>query len=86
VFGGGGLGEASARVSTKVVVDDGANGTRADNVDVFQRAGPFFGTLGGGIQYAVSPQAAMVVEVGGRAMLPEFGIVIAPSLGFAYGL
>lgn len=86
VFGGGGLGEASARVSTSVLVDDGANGTRADDVDVHQRAGPAFGTLGGGIQYAVSREAAMVVEVGGRAMLPEFGIVIAPSLGFAYGL
>jgi hypothetical protein len=86
VFAGGGLGEASARVPTKVVVDDGANGTRDDNVDVFVRYGPFFGMLGGGVQYAVSPQAAMVLELAGRAMLPEFGIVIAPTLGFAYGL
>jgi hypothetical protein len=39
-----------------------------------------------GVQYAVSPEAAMVIEVGGRAMIPNFAPVIAPSLGFAYGL
>lgn len=87
IFAGGGLGEVAARVNTKVVIDEGGGSTSDPlTVDVYQRAGRFFGGLGGGIQYAVSPQAAMVVELGGRAMFPEFGLVIAPTLGFTYGL
>jgi hypothetical protein len=84
VFGGGGLAEVAARVSTKVVFGDPVN-PNENTVDVFQRAGNFFGTLGGGIQYAVSPQAAMVVELGARVMFPEQAFAIAPKLGFAYG-
>jgi hypothetical protein len=84
LFGGGGLAEVAARVSTVVVWED--PGRQEKTVDVFQRAGKAFGTLGGGIHYAVSPQAAMVVELGGRVMFPEQAFVIAPKLGFAYGL
>jgi hypothetical protein len=85
LFAGGGYAEVAGRVSTKVVFDDGGT-EQSKTVDVFQRAGNFFGGLGGGIQYAVSPQAAMVVELGGRVMFPEQAFVIAPKLGFAYGL
>ena len=82
---GGGVADSVARVSTTVVEDTGA-GTRSFKLDVYQRAGPAFGGLGAGVQYAVMPEAAMVVEVVGRAAFPEFAPVIAPSLGFAYGL
>lgn len=81
----GGVADSVARVSTTVAEDTGA-GTRDFKLDVYQRGGPGFGGLGAGIQYAVMPEAAMVVEVIGRAALPEFAPVIAPSLGFAYGL
>lgn len=80
-----GVADSVARVSTSVVEDTGA-GRRDFKLDVYQRAGPGFGGLGGGIQYAVMPEAAMVIEVVGRAAFPEFAPVIAPSLGFAYGL
>jgi hypothetical protein len=85
VVAAGGVADSVARVSTTVVEDTGA-GTRDFKLDVYQRGGPAFGGLGAGIQYAVMPEAAMVVEVIGRAALPEFAPVIAPSLGFAYGL
>jgi hypothetical protein len=87
VFAGGGMAESAARVTTPIFPDPGGGQTpQKRDVDVYQRAGNFFGGLGAGVQYAVSPEAAMVIEVGGRAMFPEFGLVIAPSLGFAYGI
>jgi hypothetical protein len=86
VFANGGVAEANARVSTTIVVDDGSGKTNNYDVDVYQKAGPAFGGAGVGLQYAVSPEAAMVVEVAGRAMFPTFAPVIAPSLGFSYGI
>ncbi len=83
LFANGGLAEASARVTTSVIDD---SSPEAFKLDVFQRAGPGFAGAGFGIHYAVAPEAAMVLEVAGRAMLPEFGVVIAPTLGFAYGM
>lgn len=77
-----GVGQVSARLNTEV--NDVNFGSQ--KLDVFYTSGPFFGGAGVGIQYAVSPEAAMLVEVVGRAMFPEFAPVIAPSLGFAYGL
>jgi hypothetical protein len=83
VFAGGGLANASARLSAEVV---DANTGRTSKLDVYKTSGPAFGGAGVGVQYAVLPEAAMVVEVAGRAMFPDFAPVIAPSLGFAYGL
>jgi hypothetical protein len=77
-----GVGQVSAKLSTEV--NDVNFGSQ--KLDVFHTSGPFFGGAGVGIQYAVSTDAAMIVEVAGRAMFPEFAPVIAPSLGFAYGL
>lgn len=77
-----GVGQVSARLDTEVI-DTNFGRTK---LDVYQTSGPFFGGAGIGIQYAVSPEAAMLIEVMGRAMFPEFAPVIAPSLGFAYGL
>lgn len=82
----GGLAETSARLSTEVLEDDGAGGQRKHKLDVYKTSGQFFAGAGFGVQYAVAPEAAMVIEVAGRAMLPDFAPVIAPSLGFAYGL
>ena len=69
--------------STTEVVDSVQGSTK---LDVYQTSGPFFGGGGLGIQYAVSPDAAMVIEVAGRALFPDFAPVIAPSLGFTLGL
>ncbi len=85
LFANAGVAEASARVSTTVVDFDGVNTNNYD-LDVYQKAGPAFGGAGVGLQYAVSPGAAMVVEVAGRAMFPTFAPVIAPALGFSYGI
>jgi hypothetical protein len=82
----GGLSEVSARLTTEVVEDDGAGGRVPRKLDVYKTSGQFFAGAGFGVQYAVSPEAAMVIEIAGRAMLPDFAPVIAPSLGFAYGL
>jgi hypothetical protein len=84
VFLNGGLGQTSAKLSTTVLDQDPNVGKRT--LDVFRTSGPAFGGGGVGVQYAVSPDAAMTIEVGGRAMFPVFSPVIAPSLGFAYGL
>lgn len=81
-----GLAEVSAKLSTDVVEDDGAGGRRASTLDVYKTSGQYFAGAGFGVQYAVSPEAAMVIEVAGRALFPDFAPVIAPSLGFAYGL
>lgn len=86
VLANGGLAEVSARLSTEVLEDDGAGGRRKHKLDVYKTSGQFFAGAGVGVHYAVSPEAAMVIEVAGRAMLPDFAPVIAPSLGFAYGL
>ena len=86
IFANGGVGEANARVSTTVVDDDGSGDDKQYKLDVYQKAGPAFGGAGVGLQYAVSPEAAMVVEVAGRAMFPAFAPVVAPTLGFAYGI
>ena len=83
VFANAGLADTSARLSTQVVEKASSKTT---TLDVYKTSGPFFGGGGFGIQYAVSPEAAMVVELAGRAMFPDFAPVIAPSLGFAYGL
>lgn len=85
-FANGGLTETSARFSTDVVEDDGAGGRVSRKLDVYQTSGNLFGGAGVGVHYAVSPEAAMVIEVAGRALFPDFAPVIAPSLGFAYGL
>jgi len=86
VLANGGLAEVSAHLATEVLEDDGAGGRRKHKLDVYKTSGQFFAGAGFGVQYAVSPEAAMVIEVAGRAMLPDFAPVIAPSLGFAYGL
>jgi hypothetical protein len=86
VLANGGLAEVSARLSTEVLEDDGAGGRRNHKLDVYKTSGQFFAGAGFGVQYAVSTEAAMVIEIAGRAMLPDFAPVIAPSLGFAYGL
>ncbi len=77
-----GVGQTSARLSTEV--EDVSFGNT--KLDVFRTSGPFFGGGGIGIQYAVSPEAALVLEVMGRAMFPDFAPVIAPSVGFTYGI
>ncbi|MBK7586035.1 MAG: hypothetical protein IPI67_38350 [Myxococcales bacterium] len=82
----GGVSQASARLTTEVVEDDGTGNRSTRKLDVYKTSGPFFGGAGLGVQYAVSPEAAMVIEVAGRAMVPDFAPVIAPSLGFAYGI
>jgi hypothetical protein len=82
VFLNGGLGQTSAKLSTQVIDEKFG----PEKLDVFRTSGPAFGGGGLGVQYAVSKDAAMVVEVAGRAMFPAFAPVIAPSLGFAYGL
>lgn len=80
-----GAAQASARVNTTVSEDRGGE-IENYKLDVYQTGGPFFGGAGLGIHYAVSTDLAMVVEVAGRALLPEFAVVIAPTLGFTYGL
>ena len=62
IFANGGVGEANARVSTTVVDDDGSGDDKQYKLDVYQKAGPAFGGAGVGLQYAVSPEAAMVVD------------------------
>ncbi len=86
VFAGAGLAESAARVTTPIVVDNGTPNPPSTNVDVYQKGGSLFAGAGAGIQYAVSPRAAMVIEVMGREMFPKTATVIAPYLGFAYGL
>ena len=66
--------------------DNGSGGFSKFKLEVYKTAGPYFAGAGIGVQYAVSPEAAMVIEVAGRALFPDFAPVIAPSLGFAYGL
>ncbi len=87
VFVNAGLAESAARVTTSIAVDTPAkpNG-EVRNVDVYQKGGVAFAGAGVGIQYAVAPRAALVVEVAGREMFPRTATVIAPALGFAYGL
>ncbi|MEB2313368.1 MAG: tetratricopeptide repeat protein [Sorangiineae bacterium] len=86
VFAGAGLAESAARVTTPIVVDTGQANPERKNVDVYQKGGSLFAGLGAGLQYAVSPNAAMVVEVMGREAFPKTATVLAPYLGFAYGL
>jgi hypothetical protein len=81
LFAGGGYGPAAGRVSVEVIDDR----NRKHTLDAYQTAGPGFATLGLGAQYAVTPALALVLEVGGRAMLPEFAAVLGPHLGVAYG-
>lgn len=86
-FAGGGLAEATARVSTKVRFDDptSATGQTIKTLDAYQTGGIFFGGLGGGVQYALNPALAIVGEVGIRVYLPLFAFGVSPMLGIAYG-
>lgn len=86
VVANAGMAEATAKLSTEVVEDDGSGTFRKLTLDAYKTHGPYFAGAGVGVQYAVSPEASMVIEVAGRAMFPTFAPVIAPSLGFAYGL
>ncbi len=86
VMANAGMAEATAKLSTEVVEDDGSGSFRKLTLDAYKTHGPYFAGAGVGVQYAVSPEASMVIEVAGRAMFPTFAPVIAPSLGFAYGL
>lgn len=86
VFADAGVAEAAARVTAGIVVSTPAQPKgETRNVDVYQKGGVAFAGAGVGMQYAVSPRAAMVIEVAGREMFPKTTTVIAPSLGFAYG-
>ncbi len=87
VFVNAGVGESAARITTPIVVStpQQPNGKQF-KVNVYQTGGVAFGGAGVGLQYAVSPKAAMVIEVAGRETFPTTSTVIAPSLGFAYGL
>ncbi|MBX3184221.1 MAG: hypothetical protein KIT72_01750 [Polyangiaceae bacterium] len=86
VFFGGGMADSVARLTTPIKEDLGGGRTRTQNVDAYQLGGGFFAGAGLGLQYAVEKNLAMVVEVGVRQMLPDSATVIAPTLGFAYGL
>ncbi len=86
VFFGGGMADSVARITTPIQEDLGNGGRRTQNVDAYQVGGAFFAGAGLGLQYAVEKNLAMVLEVGLRQMLPDSATVIAPSLGFAYGL
>ncbi len=55
-------------------------------VNTYQRSGNYFAGGGIGAQYAISKEAAMVLDVGAWQMFPEQTTVISPQLGFAYGL
>lgn len=85
-FVNAGLAETSARLSTDIVDQDQNGVPTARKLDVYQTSGPGFAGGGVGVQYAVSPELAMVIEVAGRALFPKFAPVVAPSLGIAYGL
>lgn len=87
VFADAGVAQSAARVTTPIVVTtpQKPNG-ETRKVDVYQTGGIAFAGAGVGLQYAVSRRAAMVIEVAGREMFPKTSTVIAPSLGFAYGL
>jgi hypothetical protein len=86
VVANAGLADTTAKLSTEVLEDNGSGGFSKFKLEVYKTAGPYFAGAGIGVQYAVSPEAAMVIEVAGRALFPDFAPVIAPSLGFAYGL
>lgn len=87
VFADAGVAEAAARITTGIAVSTPANPQgEAKDVDVYQKGGVAFAGAGVGMQYAVSPRAALVIEVAGREMFPTTTTVIAPSIGFAYGL
>ncbi len=80
---GGGIGDANGRVTTQYQEE---NRTAAD-VDVYSKGGPGFAGLGLGLQYSPDPHLALVIEAGVRQHLGSTSAtVIAPSLGFAYGL
>lgn len=86
VFVNGGLADTSAKLSTEVVEQDQSGTNQSYKLNVYRSSGPGFGGGGFGVQYAVSKQMALVIEVAGRAMIPKFAPVIAPAVGFAYGL
>ena len=58
LFANAGLAQTSARLSTEVVDQT----TGATKLDVYKTSGPGFAGAGIGVQYAVSPDAAMVIE------------------------
>lgn len=86
VFLNGGLADTSAKLSTEVVEQAPSGAQSAYKLNVYRASGPGFAGGGVGVQYAVSKEMALVIEVGGRAMIPKFAPVIAPAVGFAYGL
>ena len=85
VFAGGGIGDFSARVNTEIQ-QDLAGQVEESTVDVHQKGGMFWAGGGLGLQYAVNTKMAMVLEVGGRQTFPTSATILAPSLGFTYGL
>lgn len=81
-----GLGESAARILTPVETSQGSSPSVVRKLDVYQVGGPAFGGAGVGVQYAVTMRAALVLEVSGREAFPNTATVIAPLIGFAYGL
>ncbi len=85
VFANGGIAEANALVTTDVTFET-ETGNQTASVDVYQVAGPAFVGGGLGVQYAALHEMALVLEVGVRQNFGTSGLVLAPSLGVAYGL
>ena len=82
-----GLGERVGRITTKVLAPPSRPGDPSEelSVNAFQAVGPFFVKGSGGAQYAFAPNMAAFVDVGLVAPLPEFAVVIEPTLGVNYG-
>lgn len=83
----GGFANFAGKVSSKLNTQGESGTTNTSTVDVYQQGGDYFGGVGLGVEYAVSLQLAMRLELAVRQTFGDASAtLLAPSLGFAYGL
>ena len=100
-FVGGGLAQVDAKIPDVQVANDcnqsaspvagvdtceTTGDRKSTKVDAYRKMGTGFAGLGGGIQYAISPNSSLSLEVKGALFFGSSGIAISPTLGFTQQL
>ena len=83
----GGLAEIDDKLEVGVVETDLSKGIYPrQNLTVWRRTGGGFAGGGGGVMIPLAAGHALLGEVKLQALFPDFGLALAPSIGYALGL
>jgi hypothetical protein len=79
---GGGVAQVDAKLSVRVVEDNGNEST----LDAYKKLGQVFLAGGGGVMYAISENHGPSLNLNLMMLVPSSGFVVQPTIGYTIGL